>query len=472
MTRPHDGPAQPNGIADILATGFGTTAAMWAIGYVCRFPGAPAPSGLLLPLLLGCLVAGGFVAGAFGGRGVRGGLYVGLLAGVLNLLILGSLLGGDQPNRITLTALAWIPASVLLAVLLAGAGAALGTRWRRPELQLASPPNWRAAFALVAAGTTLLLLAVGGAVTGYDYGLAVVDWPNTDGFNMFLYPLARMTGGIYYEHTHRLIGSLVGLTTLVLALYLQFTEKRRWLKACAWAVLGLAIAQGILGGLRVTGRFTLSTSPADTSPSITLAIVHGIVGQIFFTCLLGLASFLTVPWMRPRARVATPRAGTDRLLSIVLVILLIGQLILGALVRHLTWAVAQLHEATPEEATRLIARGTAALHAHLTVAVLVTLAAVGLGVRAWGIYRDLPVYRRLGTALLALLGLQLILGLLALLASGSDSPTHPPGALGVLLTTAHQTVGALLLALAALLVLGSFRLLAPAARRPDNPDMA
>ena len=33
----------------------------------------------------------------------------------------------------------------------------------------------------------------------------MVDWPNSFGYNMFLYPLSRMTGGIYYEHAHRLV---------------------------------------------------------------------------------------------------------------------------------------------------------------------------------------------------------------------------------------------------------------------------
>ena len=64
---------------------------------------------------------------------------------------------------------------------------------------------------------TLFLLIAGGLVTSAREGLAVVDWPNSFGYNMFLYPPSRMTGGIYYERAHRLFGSLVGLTVLVLA---------------------------------------------------------------------------------------------------------------------------------------------------------------------------------------------------------------------------------------------------------------
>jgi len=40
------------------------------------------------------------------------------------------------------------------------------------------------------------------------------------------------------------------------------------------------IVQGILGGLRVTGRFTLSDVPGQTSPQIALALLHGVLGQV------------------------------------------------------------------------------------------------------------------------------------------------------------------------------------------------
>ena len=43
------------------------------------------------------------------------------------------------------------------------------------------------------------------------------DWPHTFGHNMFLFPWSQMIGGILYEHTHRLIGSTVGMLTVALA---------------------------------------------------------------------------------------------------------------------------------------------------------------------------------------------------------------------------------------------------------------
>ena len=61
----------------------------------------------------------------------------------------------------------------------------------------------------------------------------MVDWPNTFGTNMFLYPLSKMTGGIYYEHAHRLFGALVGLTTIGLAVRLWRFDGRPWLRRLA-----------------------------------------------------------------------------------------------------------------------------------------------------------------------------------------------------------------------------------------------
>jgi len=47
-------------------------------------------------------------------------------------------------------------------------------------------------------------------VTSTGSGLSVPDWPNTYGHFMFAYPLDQMVGGIFFEHSHRMIASVVG----------------------------------------------------------------------------------------------------------------------------------------------------------------------------------------------------------------------------------------------------------------------
>jgi cytochrome c oxidase assembly protein subunit 15 len=437
--------------ADVLAVGFGTTVAMWAVGYVCRMPGMPVPGWLLLALFALCMLAGGWLAAAFGPRGWRGGLLAGLLTGTLNLLILGSLLADPHSGAVRRLAWLWVPCSIVASGLVASAGAALAQpRPRAP----ASPAAFRTALAFVAAAATLLLIAAGGVVTGFQAGLAVPDWPRSFGYNMFLYPLARMTGGIYYEHSHRLLGSLVGLTTVVLAVYVWFVERDALRRSLATAAALAVIIQGVLGGLRVTGRFTLSAAPEHLEPNDALAIVHGVFAQVILSLLIALALILSPAWRQVRPHAHSPGAGTDRRLGLAALALLLVQIVLGALFRH---------------------TGTQwSLVLHITMAVFVLFVLGAYALRAWALHDAAPLLNRLGGGLLALLAVQFALGLAALLFTAIDPPGRP-SALPVAVTTLHQTVGALLLA--ATTALTVWHCPAPARRRdrlspPVSPDAA
>src|SRR5687768_12327207 len=112
--------------------------------------------------------------------------------------------------------------------------------------------NWLHRFALVTSVATLILICSGGMVTSKGVGLAVPDWPTTFGYNMFLFPVSRWVGGIFFEHTHRLIASAVGFMTIILAVWIWRGDDRRWLRNLGWAALAAVIVQGVLGGLRVT----------------------------------------------------------------------------------------------------------------------------------------------------------------------------------------------------------------------------
>jgi len=69
------------------------------------------------------------------------------------------------------------------------------------------PAEWRThapnpqlpVFALLTALATLGLVAVGGLVTSHGAGMAVPDWPNTCGYNMFFFPFSQWVGGVFYE---------------------------------------------------------------------------------------------------------------------------------------------------------------------------------------------------------------------------------------------------------------------------------
>src|SRR5205085_9573317 len=70
--------------------------------------------------------------------------------------------------------------------------------------------------ALLTAIATFPLIFMGGVVTSHGAGMSVPDWPNSWGYNMFLCPPRLWRGGIFYEHLHRLMGTLVGMLAITL----------------------------------------------------------------------------------------------------------------------------------------------------------------------------------------------------------------------------------------------------------------
>ncbi len=417
----------------ILALGFCTAAAMWAAGYVLRLPFVQAPPPIVLATMVVLSVGGGY----FAGRHVRAALGTGAMAGVVtmlvNTLILLSLLSGADPDGIVRRAALWVPGALGFGALLGAIGAWFGAR--RPSTPL-DRGSWNAVFAIGLAGATFCMMAIGGLVTSNEAGMAVPDWPRTFGSNMFLYPLSRMTGGIYYEHAHRLFGVLVGLTTLTLCLRLLMADSRRWLKLLGIVALVMVSVQGAIGGFRVT------------EASLLLAVVHGVVGQLFLALIVSIAAFCSRRW-RAFDRGRALHVGSDRAWVVALLGTLVGQLALGAIVRHTGKGVLP----------------------HLAVAAAVATLAFVCGMRARSQHHERPPLASIGALLMVVTSLQLILGFAALVASGARAAQEPPTAADVLFTTLHQTNGALMLAATALLTVWTFRLVsAPehveAIRRP------
>src|SRR5690349_15940272 len=105
--------------------------------------------------------------------------------------------------------------------------------------------------ALLTAAATFPLIFMGGLVTSHGAGMSVPDWPNSYGYNMFLFPPRLWIGGILYEHTHRLMATVVGMLSIALTIVAWRTETRLWVRWLAASTLLAVIVQGVLGGLRV-----------------------------------------------------------------------------------------------------------------------------------------------------------------------------------------------------------------------------
>ncbi len=426
-----------SGGARILAIGFGTTVAMWAAGYVGHQFAQDAAKWPFLGLVLLISAFGGFVAGRHGN--LRTGIWAGLITGLLNLLVVGSILGDimrqarhHQESLSVLPSIALFgPGSIITAVILSAIGAAIGKNFPASRKR-----DWPAAFGWVAVCATLLLIFAGGLVTGNKAGLAVPDWPNSFGSNMFLYPLSAMTGGIFYEHAHRLLGSLVGFTVLTLAVFVTRTDRRPLARWLVWVTFGAVALQGFMGGMRVTGKVTLSTDAAVMSPSTTLAIIHGVFAHFVLALLVVITAVISRRWRSDDASLSHPAADTDRKFNVVLVGMIIAQTFLGALVRHRDFGVTL----------------------HITVAAFVALLALMCGLRAVAIFGRIGPMRRAGIGLMIVVAIQLILGVIALVFRKPITQTQVDFGTA-LVTTLHQSNGALLLAVATGLAAWTLRLL-------------
>ena len=179
--------------------------------------------------------------------------------------------------------------------------------------------------ALLTAAATFPLIFMGGLVTSHGAGMSVPDWPNSYGYNMFTFPpslwLSKQAGGIFYEHSHRLMGSVVGMLSILLAVWAWRTESRPWVRWLAAAVLGAVIVQGVLGGMRVI------------LVELDLAVVHACFAQAFF-CLAALTVVVTSKWwLEARAAPATADRVTFRLAAGLVAVVYL-QLVVGAMMRH------------------------------------------------------------------------------------------------------------------------------------------
>ena len=175
--------------------------------------------------------------------------------------------------------------------------------------------------ALITTVLTFVLLCSGGLVTSKGVGMSVPDWPTTYGYNMFAFPLSQWVGGVFYEHTHRLLASGIGLLTVILSVMTFFLEKRRWVRRLALVLVIGVVLQGVLGGLRVTLY------------KDELGIFHAIVAQTFFALLLVFSAATSRSFVEGKWSGEAPAAKL-RWLGLAGVVLTYFQLIIAATMRH------------------------------------------------------------------------------------------------------------------------------------------
>jgi heme A synthase len=206
-------------------------------------------------------------------------------------------------------------------------------------------PRWLHWLAVATALFTLPLLFLGAGVT--SHGVGMVDprgfrppWEIVSG-------LIENSGFDFrLEYGHRTFGFLVGICAILLAIGCWFFDRRSWMGWLSLLALVLICVQGALGIFRVD---------YNALHGRTFATIHGVFAQIVFAVLASLALFTSRRWTEQEsstdapdgafadlsqhqpapdgARFARPERGLQ-VWSIITVLVVFAQVVLGGLVRH------------------------------------------------------------------------------------------------------------------------------------------
>ena len=282
-------------------------------------------------------------------------------------------------------------------------------------------------FAIFTSTATFFLIIAGALVTSTGSGLAVPDWPLS--FGRFF---PEMTGGVFYEHGHRMIAGTVGILTAVLAAWLGLKEERRWMRGLGVTALAAVAAQATLGGITVLYRLPQWVS-----------VSHAVLAQTFFCLTIAIAFFTSPDNSFPLPNRERMPEGQVReakrlfFLSAAAADLVYIQLILGAALRH--------------NGSNLF------LNLHVSTAVLVLLAVSFLTAEIFRRHRSSKSLMGMVLFLDALLTVQAALGIVT--AFPSLFPPVLSWAGRVAVVTGHVGTGALILGGSFLIALKSFQML-------------
>ena len=274
---------------------------------------------------------------------------------------------------------------------------------------------------------TIVLLGAGALVTSNEAGDSVPDWPVS--FGRWLISSNNFVANVRFEYSHRVIAEIVGLTTLLLALWAQFSERRSWMRKLGWVAFVGVVAQAGIGGVRVL----LPEYKA------LIAVPHALIAQSFFAVVVAIAVFTSRSWSEAHAVKPDGSGVSLRKLVAATVVAVLIQLVLGAGFRHQAFGIIP----------------------HIVGAVVVSTLIVSSLVALMRRHGDDAYLARPGKGALALLLIQVCLGVAAYFARLASASNPQPLEPMISLTVAHLVVGGLTLATIVVLALRCFQVLAP-----------
>ena len=164
---------------------------------------------------------------------------------------------------------------------------------------------------------TLLLLYLGSVVHATESSLACPDWPTCFGTM-----IPEMSGGVFWEHLHRLVaGGLLLMFGLATWLARKETADRPWIFKTCLVGMTLLVVQAMVGGLTVIYQL----------PDL-VSTTHLGLALLFLVLATVLAS--ATSWSREAAPLDAVVGGRVTKFAVAAAVLVFFQSVIGGLVRH------------------------------------------------------------------------------------------------------------------------------------------
>jgi cytochrome c oxidase assembly protein subunit 15 len=284
------------------------------------------------------------------------------------------------------------------------------------------PSPWPARFAFGAWLCAIPLLIAGGTVTSLDAGMAIDGWfvlePGRGDHFILFYPIEKWFRdvGTFFEHSHRLLGMLVGNFAIAAVVATWMTTKLKASRRAALAALLIVCVQGLVGGTRV-----LENSPQ-------LAFLHGALAQIVFSVLAYAAVVLAPKYIASSEDTSAESRALSRSTWITVLIVYLT-IFAGAWLRH--------------------AFSHGALGVHILAVIAATVAIFASCKKFKQHAAQFPgksPLRRAALSLHLLLGIQLLLGMASFWIVVMIAPQGSPEVHHSAYPTSHVLFGALVLA--------------------------
>jgi heme A synthase len=277
----------------------------------------------------------------------------------------------------------------------------------------------------VTVGWTLVLLYLGSVVHATESSLACPDWPTCFGT---LAP--EMTGGVFWEHLHRLVaGGLVLMFGLATWLVKKEASARPWLfKACI-AGIALLLIQSLFGGLTVLYQLPDMVSTTHLGLAFLFLVLATVLAATT-SATAGTISRGEEPNAQFGSGVSTRLTGLAALAAG----LVFFQSVLGALVRHTDGGMAcpDIPLCLGQVVPPLINLQITAHFFHRLLAIVAALLVIGIV--TWAHRVEVPtVVRKWLVAAGVLVVVQVALGVASVLMTLAVAPVslHTLGAAGL-----------------------------------------